>query len=700
MEQAWRQVGEVLAANRLRRRAEYSLAATSRLYSRWIKKLDTGDLVTSTAPVHAKVLAAPGTTIVGRLRDSPLPPAVVSVELRRFARERGVLSHAAQWQQSAGVEAVTQRSAEAEPLVQRVPLDSIEALDPPSRVWGELRAKEILTRLVTEGDVASLEPAEAATRLDAVSVASGVDIPTAEVVARHVAASQVDLEQTLTSIGLLPQRAVMDAARRGPEPPPTPPSPPDRGRGRDPFGPFRPGRERLEREGRHAVDLTPTLLPVEVLDTVTEHPDLVSRVGDSVVLDTVVLDTSSRTGRTATSIDAAVFDQLVDGTYRPERPPRVSFDLPGDRLAEIGAELGAVVVGIADLVIRPADVAPRPGSPLTGGLGSLRHPLLAALDPRRSIPRAVNSRIEAMGERDEEALDDIMAAPDLSEPTYQRLAAISHDWLLPGIDKLPADTTTLVAANREFIASFLVGMNHELARELLWREYPTDQRGTYARQFWTHRASPAREDQLDLKQELHRAGASSLPGLTIKAPSTAEPGDPLVLVVKGELVQRYPGLIITASTTTTDESGDRVPSGSPTQPDFVGLLPPDVLLVGFTELTEQKVRDAEREHADKRWWFFFAEHFTEPRFGLDEPNGTTPDVPGSWNDAAWQHVTVADGVLTPRSTTLELRKGLDLTSGPLLRWGSSAAAQAWITLQFPFRRGMPASILLPPEGTP
>ena len=43
----------------------------------------------------------------------------------------------------------------------------------------------------------------------------------------------------------------------------------------------------------------------------------------------------------------------------------------------------------------------------------------------------------------------------------------------------------------------MVGLNHEFARELLWREYPTDQRGSYFRQFWdvrgvldTERLSP------------------------------------------------------------------------------------------------------------------------------------------------------------------------------------------------------------------
>ena len=30
----------------------------------------------------------------------------------------------------------------------------------------------------------------------------------------------------------------------------------------------------------------------------------------------------------------------------------------------------------------------------------------------------------------------------------------------------------------------MAGLNHEMARELLWRGYPTDQRGTVFRRFW------------------------------------------------------------------------------------------------------------------------------------------------------------------------------------------------------------------------
>jgi hypothetical protein len=372
----------------------------------------------------------------------------------------------------------------------------------------------------------------------------------------------------------------------------------------------------------------------------------------------------------------------------------VQFAVPAAEVGGIRTELGDAIAGMADLVLRPGDTAVRPGRALAGGLESFRPLLLAALDPKLTIQRAVNSRISALRDGDGASLDDIMAAPDLSEPTYLQLSAISHDWLLPGLDQLPADTTTLVAANLEFIGAFLVGMNHELARELLWREYPTDQRGTYARQFWTHVARRDPDARFDLKQQLHRAGDRTLRGLSRKD-GAPDPKDPLVLVVKGDLVQRYPGLIICAATTEL-KNGLRVPRGTPTMPDFVGVLEPDVLLAGFTGLTAEDVWALEHGNdPDAKLWFFFAEHFSEPRFGLDDTT-EAPGAPTSWNAAAWQHVPADSAFLTRTSFGASLPKGDGKPS--TFAWASSAAAQAWITLQFPFRRGIPASRLLPPEA--
>ncbi len=571
MQQAWRQVGEVLEANRLRRRAEYSLGTTKRLFDRWLTKIDSGALLTSTAPLHAKVLLAPGETVVGRLRDSPVPPAVVSVELRRFTRARGALAHASSWQDGMGVQAVAARSDRPDALLQRVPLDSLDALEPPSRVWGEAVTKEVLGRLVDE-DVSALTPAAAASRLDAISTLETFTLPTAGEVVAHLSAESVDVDAAMSVIGLVPSAALAQVVT----PPPPPPSPPT-----GPTGPTRPSRpprpgplphrlgpvvEHRLRDGlglalegmlahsaagAHRVDelslhraerleLSAVLRRSDVLDTVRAEPDLVSHVGSSVVLDTVRLSEAARTGRGATTIGLSVLDELVGGTFVAQREPVVDFAVPPARVGGIRSELGEAVAGLAGLVVRSGDAAARPGRALAGGLESLRAPLLAALEPSLTIRRAVNSRISALEDAQAEVLDDIMAAPDLSEPTYSQLAAISHDWLLPGLDQLPADTTTLVAANREFLMSFLVGMNHELARELLWREYPTDQRGTYARQFWTHLATAERADQFDLAQELHRA-TSTLAGLTRRAGAPEELADPLVLVVKGELRAALPG---------------------------------------------------------------------------------------------------------------------------------------------------------------
>lgn len=673
VEEAWRQVGDVLTANRLRRRAEFSLATSRRLYDRWIAQLDPGDLLTSTAPVHAKVGVGPDETIVGRLRDSPVPPAVVSVELRRLTRSRGELSQGSGWQASAGVSAMAAVSGRADALVQRVPLDSVNVLEPPSQVWGAVGAKEILGRLEAEGP-GDLEPEVAAARLDAVSVLETFTLPPADVIRERLTAAQPDMDRVLSSIGLVPVTAVTDAV---PEP----------ATSRGTLG--EELRLPLELAGS---SLTPVLRGADVIGALRDQPGLVTDVGGRFEMDTGALDAASRIGRLATTVDRTVLDRVINGTYRPDEPPSLDFEIPAPAADGIRTELGDAVAGLAGLVIRPDDGVERPTRVLGGGLASLAGPLLAALDPQVTIRRAVNSRISALREGEDAVLDDILAAPDLSEPTYLQLAAISHDWLLPGLDELPPDTTTLVEANLEFIAAFLVGMNHELARELLWREYPTDQRGTYARQFWTHLAGRDPDARFDLKQELHRAAASTLRGLT-RPPGGVVPTDPLVLVVKGDLVHRYPGLIITAAKTQLS-GGLRVPRGTPLEPDFMGLLAPDVLLAGFTTLDTEEVLELEAGgDPDERWWFFFAEHFGEPRFGLDE---TGPPSPTTWNAASWEHVTDTEtflGVDTFGGTTLP--KAVGMPGG--LAWGTEAAAQAWITLQLPFRRGIPAAQLLPPE---
>lgn len=130
---------------------------------------------------------------------------------------------------------------------------------------------------------------------------------------------------------------------------------------------------------------------------------------------------------------------------------------------------------------------PEPSKPKPVDLKMVQTTLLNALDPRQSILKRTKNRLrlslDELPEREDE-LDQIMAAPEFDRPMYEPLRDISQDLLLPGLEYIPQNTLGLLVTNQEFVESYMVGLNHEMARELIWREYPTDQRGSYFRQFW------------------------------------------------------------------------------------------------------------------------------------------------------------------------------------------------------------------------
>lgn len=175
-----------------------------------------------------------------------------------------------------------------------------------------------------------------------------------------------------------------------------------------------------------------------------------------------------------------------------------------------------------------------------------------------------------------------------------------------------------------------------------------------------------------------------------------------MLVVKGDLVRRYPGMLVTAAKTKPTGSLRTLDPATELQPDFMARLEPDVLLVGFATLSADEVWALGDDEATA-WWFFFAEHFTEPRFGLDQPAAGAPPTLADWNDASWgQAVLDAGGRLGASSFDLpplpKSRPGLP--PGPTYDWHGSSSSIAWILLQYPFRRGMRATDLLPPRPRP
>ena len=104
-----------------------------------------------------------------------------------------------------------------------------------------------------------------------------------------------------------------------------------------------------------------------------------------------------------------------------------------------------------------------------------------------------------------------------------------------------------------------------MARELLWREYPTDLRGSYFRQFWEVKGvsnpdTPGDAEQLKDITKIHTWPEASPLGAHKPPPpadADVEPGEKqLVLVIRGELLKRYPNTVIYAQKAIDDGSGN------------------------------------------------------------------------------------------------------------------------------------------------
>src|SRR5262249_15206818 len=114
-----------------------------------------------------------------------------------------------------------------------------------------------------------------------------------------------------------------------------------------------------------------------------------------------------------------------------------------------------------------------------------------------TIPARIREQLE-------ERFVEAMAYPEIDLPMYKPLVKKSSELFLPNINHIAQNSISLLETNQPFIEAYMVGLNHEFARELLWREYPTDQRGGYFRQFWEARAyhDDANLDPEALKEKL------------------------------------------------------------------------------------------------------------------------------------------------------------------------------------------------------
>ncbi|QIG49954.1 hypothetical protein G5V57_20830 [Nordella sp. HKS 07] len=361
---------------------------------------------------------------------------------------------------------------------------------------------------------------------------------------------------------------------------------------------------------------------------------------------------------------------------------------------------------------------------------------LAAIDPALTIPRLARAQIRVppriRAERPEEFVE-AMAYPVFDLPMYAPLRDISAELLIPNVNFIGNNTITLLETNQKFIEAYMVGLNHEFARELLWREYPTDQRGSCFRQFWDVSSflSAAGADDATLREKLrdipplHLWSRASKLGDHDARERTGDNEEEVVLVIRGELLKRYPTAVIYAQAAdwarkpngdidrakerslvelTAAEEADP-PREKLRTPLYQAKIEPDIYFFGF-DLTVAAARGGSGENqGDPAGWFFvIKERPGEPRFGFDETSDPQIVV---YNDLGWDRVPMNGQFIQPlganpptipaSSPADQAEKEEQRAEDQNVRWdgGVSAAELAYIMYQAPVMVAVHAAEALP-----
>jgi hypothetical protein len=194
----------------------------------------------------------------------------------------------------------------------------------------------------------------------------------------------------------------------------------------------------------------------------------------------------------------------------------------------------------------------------------------------------------------------------MSEPLSERFPEL----MLPGIGSIPGDGVLLVESNPEFVEAYLVGANQELNHELLWRGLPADRKATAFRRFWGNADSSD-----DIGAIADWAPSSSL-GSHVTTPAA------MVLLVRGELVRRYPSMLISAVPAKWNDDGTRTPASGTVVPAFRGLIGTDVLYAGFMRPALGEAIGSAVRTGPAGWFLLLSENPGDPRFGLDPEQWT------------------------------------------------------------------------------
>ena len=283
---------------------------------------------------------------------------------------------------------------------------------------------------------------------------------------------------------------------------------------------------------------------------------------------------------------------------------------------------------------------------------------------------------------------EFLGQPVFENSMYEYLWKMDKEWLLPNLHLIENNTVTLLENNIHFIHAYMLGVNQEMAHEMLWRLYPADLSATFFRHFW-QAADNGIFDIETIKKWIGLPAPERKPATFDKAQ--------LVLTLRGELLQKFPNTVIFAALVKRDASGKLTfntegsnpgTSGGFRFPIFRAELPTDLQFLGF-DLT---VKDVSTESPNGTWYFVIMEPVGEPRFGLDATFQPTNAAVYSRNDLSWEHLknpNFPEFITESQKPTLATMPASEKDL-----WGKNAASMGALLFQQPFAHFIKATDML------
>jgi hypothetical protein len=583
MDDAWQQIGDVLAANALIRRLHLATAVSSRLYQAHLTPLATAN------PEHAFALLAPvsnrvlmnGATLAHTESASLVQPALTSAAMRRVIRPGGRLMRSLPFDAS-----VTPAD-----LLARVNAGEVSAAPP----------KAVPAGIATVGQAAAAAATPGIPPWTSGLLTRYPWLPTVVLdLAAIVFAAALILLFTLLVAGIILLAVSAGLAYtywvlRG----------------------WQASADRVNAVGE--TGQTPASVAA-----LPKSPDFVLSVPGS----------AFRAATGASDSPTAVrFKDALRGSYTLLQDSKTAGQRPVPAQLPLAAATAASVAAVD-----PAVTIPKRGLTVVG------------------IPPWVR---ELMGD----AFNEVMAYPKIDLPMYQPLKGISIEFFLPNINLIAENSITLIETNQRFVEAYMGGLNYEFGRKLMWREYPTDQRGSYFRQFWDvgsyidseGLSTDALKEKLYDIPELHLWPLTSALGTHNNRAAAGQTGEQAVLVVRGELLKRYPNTMIYAQHAVWPMKDGRIDLSQPRSLDeltpaeelnpprskirsplYEAKADPDIYFFGFDlTIPEAEGGSGENPGDDPGWFFVIKQRPGEPRFGLETSRTGVLDVFDelTWDDA-------------------------------------------------------------------